>query len=231
MIFPWPAVTVKNMSKIIKQGKKEYQSWSLPTVQGVHVINREIDENYSISGNLREQVKQQKYNENFAKGYKDGLQAAENKLAEKKNELANNISYMHQLICSLNEPFNKLDQQVEQELVALAAAIAKKIIHREIKLDPGQIMAVVNEALEVLPAASRDVKIALHPEDAKIVLEMSSTPGETRQWAVVEDPSLMRGGCQVTTNTSQIDASVESRLAVIISQILDGKREQNHSTT
>jgi flagellar assembly protein FliH len=219
------------MSKIIKQGKNEYQSWSLPTVQGVHVINREIDENYSISDNLREQVKQQKYNENFAKGYTDGLQAAENKLAEKKNELANSISYMHQLIYSLNEPFNKLDQQVEQELVALAAAIAKKIIHREIKLDPGQIMAVVNEALEVLPAASRDVKIALHPEDAKIVLEMSSAPGGTRQWTVEEDPSLTRGGCQVTTNTSQIDASVESRLAVIISQILDGKREQNHTTT
>ena len=219
------------MSKIIKQGKDEYQSWPLPTVQSAHTVNREVEENNSISANLREQIKQQKYQENFEKGYRDGMQAAEKKLAAKENELAKSVGHMQQLLCSLNEPFDELDQQVEQELVTLAVTIAKQIIRREIKIDPGQIMAVIREALEALPASSRNVKIALHPEDAKIVRELSSVSDENQQWMLVEDPSLMRGGCKVRTNTSQIDASVESRLAAIFAQILGGEREQDQPAT
>jgi len=219
------------MSKIIKQGKDEYQSWLMPSVQGAHVVNRTIDDNNSISGNLREKKHKQKLKDGFDEGYRDGLLAAEKLITEKEQELVSKLNYFQQLLFTLNEPFEELDQQVEQELVTLAVAIAKQIIRREINIDQGQIMAVIREALEVLPASSRNVKIALHPEDAGVVRELSSVAENNMQWTLVEDPSLMRGGCKVTTSTSQIDASIESRLAAIFSQILGGEREQDQPGT
>jgi flagellar assembly protein FliH len=159
------------------------------------------------------------------------MQAAAKKINEQQQLLQKNINILDKLILSLNEPFEELDQQVEKELVTLSISIAQQIIRREIKIDPGQIMAVIREALEVLPVASRNIKISLHPEDAALVEQLSSASQDIRQWQLVEDPTLMRGGCTVTTDTSRIDATVESRLAAIFSQILGGEREQDQSQT
>jgi len=59
------------------------------------------------------------------------------------------------LLESLSEPFKYLDEEVEKELVKLAIGIATQLIRREIKLDPGQIVGVVREAINVLPLASQ----------------------------------------------------------------------------
>jgi flagellar assembly protein FliH len=41
---------------------------------------------------------------------------------------------------------------------------------------------------------------------------------------LVEDPVITRGGCKVVTDTSQIDATLDSRLASLIAPLLAGAR-------
>jgi flagellar assembly protein FliH len=41
---------------------------------------------------------------------------------------------------------------------------------------------------------------------------------------LVEDPVINRGGCKVVTDTSQIDATLESRLASLMAPLLAGAR-------
>lgn len=221
----------KNTSKIIKDDSDNYSAWSVPDVQGTHIVNRGSDGNESISAKLREKMQKQKHAEGYEKGYNDGMQAAAKKINEQQVDLQGKMNVLEKLIVSLHEPFEELDRDVEQELVTLSIAIAKQIIRREIKLDPGQIMAVIREALDVLPVSSRNIRISLHPDDAALVEELSSVSNESRQWQTVEDPTLMRGGCTVSTDTSRIDASVESRLAALFSQILGGEREQDQPET
>ena len=43
-------------------------------------------------------------------------------------------------------------------------------------------------------------------------------------WQLIEDPVINRGGCRVVTDTSQVDASLESRLASLIAPLLAGAR-------
>jgi flagellar assembly protein FliH len=45
-----------------------------------------------------------------------------------------------------------------------------------------------------------------------------------RAWAIVEDPVMARGGCQITTSTSRIDARLETRLGAILSELLGTER-------
>jgi flagellar assembly protein FliH len=64
----------------------------------------------------------------------------------------------------------------------------------------------------------------LHPEDAAVVRELLSTPSSDRAWSIVEDPALSRGGCVVRTDTSQIDAKLDSRLNAVVAAAFGDER-------
>lgn len=131
------------------------------------------------------------------------------------------------LLESLSEPFKLLDEEVEKELVKLTIGIATQIIRREIKLDQGQIVAVVRETINVLPLASQKISLKLHPEDADIVRSALALDEMSPSWNIVEDPLITRGGCKVDTEISHVDATVEHRLAAVVSTILGGERERD----
>jgi flagellar assembly protein FliH len=91
----------------------------------------------------------------------------------------------------------------------------------------------VRQAISVLPASARNIKVHLHPEDAQLVreiLSMENGAEEERRWSIVEDGTLTRGGCKVESDTSRIDSTVESRLATVINEVLGGERESDESS-
>ena len=121
----------------------------------------------------------------------------------------------------MEKPLADLDAEVEEQLVALAIALARQIIHREIRLHPEAITLVVREDLESLPMARRNTKIVLHPEDLPLVL---AALGESeRGIRLLEDPALSRGGCRVETDNSRIDATLEQRIHQVLARLLDGQ--------
>jgi flagellar assembly protein FliH len=124
----------------------------------------------------------------------------------------------------LGRPLEQLDAQVEKELVQLALAVGKQLARRELRVDPTQIIAIVRETLGQLPAAARDVRVHLHPEDAAIVRERLAAAAGERAWTLAEDPTLSRGGCVVRAESSQIDARFESRINSVIANALGDER-------
>jgi flagellar assembly protein FliH len=93
-------------------------------------------------------------------------------------------------------------------------------VRRELRLDPSQVIGIIRHTVGLLPLASRDVRIHLHPEDAAIVREKLAQPAGEREWILVEDPLLARGGCRITTAVSNIDARLESRVADAMNTLL-----------
>ncbi|MFO8003259.1 flagellar assembly protein FliH [Thioalkalivibrio sp.] len=120
-----------------------------------------------------------------------------------------------------------LDQRLEQELVTLATVVARQLVRRELRTDPGQIVAAVREALAVLPSSERRVRLHLHPEDVPIVRDALHLAELEQPWKVIEDPSLSRGGARLETETSQVDATVESRLHAVIAEMWGGERRDD----
>jgi flagellar assembly protein FliH len=162
-------------------------------------------------------LQREAWEEAWRAGHEAGLRSGERQLRER-------VERLDSLIVDLARPFEALDAQVEQELTGLAMALAKQIVRREIRLDPTQIIAVVREAVSVLPVAAREVRVHLHPEDAAIIRQYLAPTGNERAWQIVEDPVMMRGGCQVITPTSRVDARLETRLGKVLSQLLGGER-------
>jgi flagellar assembly protein FliH len=158
------------------------------------------------------------------RGYEAGVSAGRAELQSQNDLLAARIARLDAILNRLSRPLAALDEEVEQQLVLLALAVGKQLARRELKADPGQITALIREAVGRLPAAARDVRVHLHPEDAAAISERLASAGQERAWTVVEDPTLARGGCLVRSEHSQIDARVESRVNAIVSGMLGEER-------
>ena len=81
----------------------------------------------------------------------------------------------------------------------------------------------------MLPLASREVRVFVHPADAVVIRERLSSASGERAWTLVDDPVMARGGCRVSSEYSSIDARLESRIATVISTVLGDEREAERS--
>jgi flagellar assembly protein FliH len=191
---------------------KQAQRWEVPAIDGSG------GKGYLTAGRLQE-LQRDAYEEAWQKGYAEGIAAGE-------EEITRRAARYDELLRALNRPFDQLDESVEEQLVELTIALVKQLFRRETKINPGHVIGVVREAIQVLPIASRNVQVHLHPDDAVLVRE-SLRPAEGEPaWTIVEDPLGTHGGCRITTENSHIDASAESRLHAVISSCLGDEREQ-----
>jgi len=166
--------------------------------------------------------------EGFEEGRKEGLAYGHREgLEEGRAASGARIERLDQILHALDRPFEQLDQQVEDEIVALVINMVRQLIRREVKLDPGQIVGVVREALGVLPVSARNIRVVLHPEDAELVREAYTLGDHDQKWQIVEDPVIQRGGCRIHTDTSQVDATLDSRLSSLIAPLLAGERARD----
>lgn len=234
------------MTNLSKQGKftqDELQAlsiWDAPDVftNATQTYSKTLDDK---AGNTRlltaqeiDEVQKQAFTEAFSQGKEAGFQEGKRagfeegkKLgyAENQQLLQTQAAELNTLLNTLTEPFKDLDEKVEQELVKLAMSVANQIIRREIKTDPGQVIAAVREAIAVLPLGSQSVTLHLHPEDVELVNNALSLDEMSPAWKLVEEPLLSRGGCKVVTETSAIDASVENRIAAVVASVLGDERD------
>ena len=210
--------TPRVMSKIIpKEELDAIENWSLPEV---NVARKSETAARPLTARQIEELQQQAREEGFQVGRREGLEAG-------KKEIRARVHELDALMQTLAKPLEQVDAQIEQDLVQLALAVARQLVRRELKSDPGQVLAVVREAIAALPLAARNVRLHLHPEDATLVRETLSVSDNERSWNIVEDPVLSRGGCKISSDTSQIDASVERRLHTVIANVLGGQRESD----
>ena len=161
------------------------------------------------------------YREAFEQGLAEGREAG-------REEVRQQVERISGLFYDLAKPFEELDAEVERELLTLAMALARQIVRRELKTDPTQIIGIIREAIAALPVAAREVRVHLHPEDAAVVRQHLAPTERERAWTIIEDPVMSRGGCQVTTNASRIDARLETRLGAILSELLGTERSADN---
>jgi flagellar assembly protein FliH len=194
--------------------------WDLPAVSGRSVQARRPGKTVAEI----EDVERRAYEEAFAQGREAGLAAARAESQKALDQLKSQVTRLDGVLKALDKPLQQVNEDVERQLMTLALTIARQLVRRELKTDPAQVIAIIRETVSLLPAAARDVRVHLHPEDAAVVRERLASPTADRAWTIVEDPVMTRGGCKVTTDTALIDARVETRLNEVISAMLGDQR-------
>ena len=200
------------------------QRWSMPEVGGGPVITRTREEKQSPPAPNTVDVLRQALQEAEARGYQEGLARAQVESQATLDALAARVKQLDTILQLLGQPLAQLDADVEKELLHLALVVGKQLARRELRLDPTQVIGIIRESLSQLPAAARDIRVHLHPEDAATVRERLAEPTSERAWAIAEDPTLTRGGCVVRTEMSQVDVRLESRISAVIANVLGEER-------
>lgn len=202
------------MTVLAREQVGEFRRWEMPEVgAGAN----------AASPNLRtlrqvEDIEQGAREDGYAAGLEEGRAAA-------RTEIMAQVARIQAIVAALAAPFANLDAAVESELVLLATTAATRIVRHELALAPERILDAVRDALTALPAYARNVKLFLAPDDAALVREHLVPGSGGHVWEIVEDMSLTRGGCRVLADTSQVDATLETRLATIIDTMLGGAAE------
>lgn len=180
---------------------------------------------------IREQARQEGFEQGLKEGRQTGEQQAREALEKKlQGQFDQYREQFETLFNALQKPLAESDAETEQALAELAFSIAKQVIRRELRTNPGEIVAVVREAVALLPMNQQTIRIRLHPEDAAFIRKVFvMEQGDHREWQISEDPSMQRGGCKVTTDDSSIDASIDARIAAIVAHVLGGDRAGDDS--
>src|SRR5579864_7263069 len=205
------------------RGALPIERWALPPVEG------------PLASSAREErgrgAPAARASQEAARGYEAGMARAQAEMQSRLEELTQRVRRLDAMLQLLGKPLRALDDEVEKQLLELALAVGKQLARRELAADPAQILGVLRECLEQLPLAAREIRVHLHPEDAAIVRERLAAPANERAWTIVEDPTMARGGCVVRTETSRIDARLESRINTVIANALGDERSPDRTDT
>lgn len=196
------------------------ERWRLPEVAGP-IVGRSLEDRGTAAA---EEAVRRALKDAETRGYEAGMARARAETSAHLTALGERVQRLDAALHLLSRPLEQLDAEIEGELAQLALSIGKQLARRELRIEPAQVIAILRESLALLPAAAREVRIHLHPEDAATVREHLTAPGAERAWTIVEDPTLSRGGCVIHSQSSHIDARLEARIAAIATSALGDDR-------
>jgi flagellar assembly protein FliH len=159
-----------------------------------------------------------------AEGRREGTAAIEQTVEQQLGQqLATLRPALEQAVQDIHHAKQAWLGQWEKGAVHLAAAIAARVIRRELSRAPEITLALVREALE-LAAGSAQLKIRLSPADhASLASQVQMVVRELAplaQTELIADPQISAGGCRVETRFGVIDQQFESQLARIEEELV-----------
>jgi flagellar assembly protein FliH len=159
--------------------------------------------------------------EAFAKGFAQGERAGA-EAAGKRGEVM--LRRLTETLDELTSLRAQMIHQTEHQMVQLALAVARRVVHREISLDRDLLVAMARVALDRL-GESAQVTVRLCPEDFE-----ATAAARASQWAgtnvtVVADARVSRGGCRIESDLGVMDAGADAQIQEIARALLGDAAE------
>lgn len=156
----------------------------------------------------------------YARGFAEGQQMAAAAAQQETGALAKKLA------ATLDDLVRARDQMIrhtEKQMVQLSLAVARRVVHREVTVDPTALLTMMRVALERVSDAAR-VTVRLNPADHQAVTAALADSPASDQIAMTADARVPRGGCKVESEYGDIDAGVDAQIQEIARALLgDGK--------
>jgi flagellar assembly protein FliH len=153
---------------------------------------------------IHQEAWQEGYNLGQEEGRKAGFEAGRKEGERYTRQLA-------ALAEALESERLRQDEEVAQEVLALAMVVAKQVVSAGLRVKPELILATIREALLSLPTLSGHHVVVVHPDNAQVVREWLAQEHSHLSWKVVEDDQLEAGGFKFESAHSELDASMKAR--------------------
>jgi flagellar assembly protein FliH len=157
-------------------------------------------------------IERQAYEEGFLQGQKDGREVGERSLEQQ-------VQQFQDLVNALVQEKEELYRQRELELVDLVLLISRKVVVRELKIQPEAIQEIVAAGFNLL-SDSEDVKLHINPQDHEL-LQWAPQEAWPPGVEMVPDGTISPGGFLMKTATGEIDGTLKNRWALVAQLVQD----------
>jgi len=153
-----------------------------------------------------EEARKESYQRGFSEGRALGHEQAAAEIQPVMDRLSRSLADLATVRATVRKA-------AESDLLKLAIAVARRVIHRELTLDPSSIEGLIRVALEKLE--SRDLcRVRVHPDQEPVIRTLlarfSAAPVE-----LIPDPTLQCGDVLFETSHGTLDGSIEAQLQEI----------------
>ena len=169
---------------------------------------------------LQIQAHEQGERAGFAAGHSQGLdegrkagfqQGIEEGIAEAKQQQAPIHARMQQLVSEFQYTLDALDSVIASRLMQMALEAARQVIGQTPAVDSAALIKQIQGLLAQEPLFSGKPQLRVHPDDLQRVEDVLGATLSLHGWRLRSDPSLHQGGCKVSADEGDLDASVATR--------------------
>lgn len=147
-----------------------------------------------------------------SKGYQEGLaQGLEQGLAQAQQQQAPVHARMQQLANEFQLSLDALDSVIASRLMQMALEAARQIIGQMPSVDSTALIKQIQQLLQQEPLFNGKPQLRVHPDDLQRVEDMLGATLSLHGWRLRGDPTLHPGGCKVSADEGDLDASVATR--------------------
>lgn len=174
---------------------------------------READEQAEI-------LRQQGYAEGFVQGRAQAMLEVQRQINEFTSHQGQETArQLAGLLESARAQLEGAEQIAAQGVLDLACELARQVLRHEISGNPNVLLPVIREALGMLFADSRGVRVKLNPLDLEVLQDVLREEFPTASWTLLADPSVTQGGCLVESGGTVVDGRLEKRWSRAIGQL------------
>lgn len=153
---------------------------------------------------LHQEAWQEGYNLGMEEGRKAGFEAG-------RQEGEKYARQLRALAEALETDRVRQDEEVAQEVLALAITVAQQVVGASLRVKPELMLDTIREALLSLPSLSGHYRVVVHPDSAQVVKDWLTQEHGHLSWKLVEDAQMEPGGFRFESAHSELDASMKAR--------------------
>ncbi|MCA6953642.1 flagellar assembly protein FliH [Pectobacterium polaris] len=144
------------------------------------------------------------YQEGLAKGQQQGLQNA----LQQQQPI---IEQMQQMVTEFQQTLDTLDSVIPARLMQLALTAAKQILGQPPVCDGNALLGQIQQLIQQEPMFSGKTQLRVHPSDLERVEQFLGPTLSLHGWRLLADSQLHPGGCKVSAEEGDLDASLATR--------------------
>jgi flagellar assembly protein FliH len=191
--------------------------------ESVDEPEEEISEEQKLQqqlAHIQMQAHEQGYNAGLAEGraagqsqgYQEGLaQGLEQGLAQAQQQQIPLHARMQQLVSEFQHTLDALDSVIPSRLMQMALEAARQVIGQAPIVDNSALIKQIQGLLQQEPLFSGKPQLRVHPDDLQRVEEMVGATLSLHGWRLRGDQTLHHGGCKISAEEGDLDASVATR--------------------
>jgi flagellar assembly protein FliH len=247
--------STRDPGRIPKEQLTAYERWELPLLdaRGNELPREEERDIKPLTAGDITDIRQAAYDDGYregrdsgykagfeegqAQGHTEGLESGLTEGREKgatqgydetRKELDARLGRLEDLMGELLFPISRHEDELETALLNLTTVLARAVVYRELTMDSSQIQTVVRHALQALPSTADNVRIHVHPSDHELVQKVAERLDAPA--SVVEDETILPGGCKLETRHSLVDFTVEKRFQRVVQGMLDQQKDDGQAS-